>query len=162
MKSKSVIVLFLGNSILTDDKIGLILGEKLKKKLENLGYKVEILEKTGLELIDYLSGYDLAVIVDSIKTGKYPTGSILLFKNTDLEETTLFKSPHYSGVFDSIKLMEVLNLNPPRETYVLAIEVENPYIVSESLSPNLQAIIPFLVKKVFKKILEVTENCFKK
>jgi Ni,Fe-hydrogenase maturation factor len=43
----------------------------LKEKLESEGHEVEILEKTGFSLIDYLENRDEAVIVDSIRTGRH-------------------------------------------------------------------------------------------
>jgi len=156
MPLNSVIVLFLGNSILTDDRIGLVLGNKLKNRLESLGYKVEILEKSGLALIDYLEGYDIAIIVDSIKTGKYPVGSLILLKESELKRVIV--SPHYSGIFEAIELMNFLNVNAPREIHVLAIEVEDPYTVSESLSPKLKSKVTTLAENVFEKIMEITNS----
>jgi len=80
---KKLLVLFLGNPILADDKIGLVLGEMLKPMLESEGHEVEILEKTGFSLIDYLENRRAAVIVDSVKTGKHEVGEIVTIRPED-------------------------------------------------------------------------------
>jgi Ni,Fe-hydrogenase maturation factor len=41
--TKKNLVLFLGSSILGDDRVGLVAGEMLRKRLESAGYEVEIL-----------------------------------------------------------------------------------------------------------------------
>jgi Ni,Fe-hydrogenase maturation factor len=69
--TKKKLVLFLGSSILGDDRVGLVVGEMLKKRLESAGYEVEILEKSGFSLIDYLENREEVVIVGSVKTGKH-------------------------------------------------------------------------------------------
>jgi Ni,Fe-hydrogenase maturation factor len=50
--TKGVLIIFLGNAILSDDRITLTLGEMLKEKLESEGHQVEVLERTGFSLID--------------------------------------------------------------------------------------------------------------
>lgn len=151
--SEKSIIVFLGNLLMSDDKIGIILGERLKEKLEKKGLKVEILEKTGFELIDYLSGYEKAVIVDSVVTGK-KTGELTIY---DLRKVDFIPSPspHASGILDAIYLMDALGLSPPQECYLIGIEVKDPYTISESISPVLEKRIPELEKKVFNIILSL-------
>lgn len=151
--SKNSIVIFLGNLMMSDDKIGIILGGKLKGELEKRGLRVEILEKTGLELIDYLSGYEKAVIVDTTVTGR-KAGEITVY-NLRKASFTPSPSPHASGVLDALFLMDVLGLKPPRECYLVGIEVEDPYTVSEDISPGLKRQIPELERKILNTILAI-------
>jgi len=146
------LVLFLGNSIFADDKIGLVLGEKLKDLLESEGYRVEIVEKTGFSLIDYLENQEEVVIVDSIRTGKHEVGEIV---HVRLEDFTQFAplTTHYVGIPEALELMRRLDLNPPEHLYVLGIEVEDPYTISEEMSDKLKEKLIELSRGIHNTIL---------
>lgn len=149
--AKSALILFLGNPMFSDDRIGLILGEMLKERLKSEGHDVEILEKTGFSLIDYLENRDQAVIVDSVKTGRHKVGEIVHMNLDDLEQDVPFTS-HYVGVPEALKLMRQLDLNPPRNLHILAIEVEDPYTISENISKKLTDRLSEIAQEIHKRI----------
>jgi len=148
---KKLLVLFLGNPILADDKIGLVLGEMLKPMLESEGHEVEILEKTGFSLIDYLENRRAAVIVDSVKTGKHEVGEIVTIRPEDFQRYAPFTS-HYVGIPEALKMMKQLDLNPPEHIYILGIEVEDPYTVSEEMSQKLTERLNELSEGIHKNV----------
>ncbi|MCS7119395.1 MAG: hydrogenase maturation protease [Archaeoglobaceae archaeon] len=145
------LVLFLGNSIFKDDQIGLIVGERLRDILIKDGYEVEIVEKTGLALMDYLEGRNRVIIVDSIMTSKANTGEVI---EVDLEEVkycSIF-SPHYFGINEAVKTMELLELNPPKELKIIGIEVKDVYTISEDITDELKEKLEDIVERVYRKI----------
>jgi len=145
-------IIFLGNILYSDDKIGIIIGSKLKDKLQNLGCNVEILESIGYTLIDYLEGYDIAIIVDSIKTNKHPVGSVLLFEDEDFKSAPT--SPHYAGLPEALEIMRELGIKIPK-TYIIAIEVKDPYTVSNDISSELKTKLNYVVSRVFELIVDI-------
>jgi hydrogenase maturation protease len=152
--TRKPLVLFLGNPILTDDRIGLVLGEMLKGKLQSEGHDVEILEKTGFSLIDYLEDREQAVIVDSVKTDRHQVGEILSLDLKDLQQYAPFTS-HYVGLPEALKLMRELDLNPPKHLHILGVEVEDPYTISEKMSPKLTEKLDELSQQIHRMISSV-------
>jgi hydrogenase maturation protease len=157
---KKLLVLFLGNPILSDDKIGLVIGEMLKLILESEGHEVEILEKTGFSLIDYLQNQRVAVIVDSVKTGKHEVGEIVAIKPEDFHYYAPFTS-HYVGIPEALKVMTQLDLNPPQHVHILGIEVADPYTVSEEMSHELAERLDKLSEDIHKHILSIARGATK-
>jgi hydrogenase maturation protease len=149
------LVLFLGNTLLSDDRIGLIVGEMLKEKLESEGYEVEVLEKTGFSLVDYLENRDEAVIVDSVMTGRHQVGQVVSLNLDDLQQYAPFTS-HYVGIPEALRLMRQLDLNPPTRLRILGIEVEDPYTISEKISDKLASRLNQLAQEIHKIIGEET------
>ena len=141
------LILFLGNSILADDGIGLVIGEMLKEELEVEGNDVEVLEKTGFSLLDYLEGRRRVVIVDSVKTSNHEIGDIVTLRPSDYQSHAPFTS-HYVGIPESIELMKLMGLEPPKDLSILGIEVEDPYTVSQSMSEKLQGELSTIAKRV--------------
>ena len=73
--ARKLLLLGLGNDILTDDAVGLHVVRELQPKLA-AHPSIDIRETTemGLALLDFITGYRAVVIVDSIQTGKAPPG----------------------------------------------------------------------------------------
>ena len=154
--SDKPLVIFLGNSIMKDDRIGLELGRRLKNELIGKGFDVEILERSGLGLIDYLEGRRLVIVVDSVVTNKYPTGSVLKLKVEDFRVCKGF-SPHYAGLPEAVEVMKSLKLDVPK-VYVIAVEVRDPYTPSMELTKELEDKISDIALEVKEKILEISDR----
>jgi hydrogenase maturation protease len=125
-------IIGLGNDILGDDAIGLIAARELKKYYDN---KIDIFESPngGLELLDYLEGYEKSLILDSLFTGQYLPGTIMIYSSSDFESSSS-STPHYIGLPEVLKLADKLNIAIPKDIKVLLIEVENPYEITTDIS----------------------------
>ncbi|MCX8092772.1 MAG: hydrogenase maturation protease, partial [Candidatus Goldbacteria bacterium] len=64
------LILGLGNSILSDDRIGLYIAQEIHKKLNSKNIDLKLAEIAGMDLLYMVSGYDNLIVIDSIKTGK--------------------------------------------------------------------------------------------
>lgn len=151
------LILFLGNSILADDRIALIIGEILSKRLESEGKDVELIEKTGYSLLDYLEGRESVIIVDSVMTGRHRIGEILTLTPDDLERFSP-SSSHYTGIPELLKLMKQLDLVLPTDFRVIGIEVEDPYTVSTKISRKLETEVTRIAEAIHK-IISVPPEC---
>lgn len=145
------LVLFIGNSLFKDDKIGLIIGEKLKPILESEGFDVEVLERTGLTLIDYIQDREDVIIIDSINTSKYPVGEVIEVDVNCLQASSIW-SPHYMGLPETLRLMQALGFNLPRKLYIIGIEVTDVYTISEEISEELTRKIEGISTKIYEKV----------
>jgi hydrogenase maturation protease len=145
------LILFLGNSILADDRIGLIIGEMLRETLEAEGKDVEVIEKTGYVLLDYLEGRGSVVIVDSVMTGRHRIGEIVPLTPSDLQQIQPSTS-HYAGIPDLIQLMKQLGLDLPTNLRILGIEVEDPYVISTKISTKLETEVDQIAEAIHRII----------
>ncbi len=143
-----VLVLGLGNDILTDDAVGLEVARHLRSQLAGVS-SVEVCETTemGLALLDFMTGYSAVVIVDSIQTGGAAPGSLHRLDGADLEQLT-GRTPHVRGVSETLALGRQLGLAMPAKVTIFAIEVEDPFTLGTNLSPSLRAALPGIVGRI--------------
>lgn len=132
------LILGMGNTLLCDDGIGIIVKRYLENKLQGVR-DIDFVETSwgGFKIVDLLRGYDYTIIVDSIKTGNKPQGYIHYLKPSDLLPTLRLTSYHDINFITALKLAETLHAKVPDDIDIFAVEVENNYTISEQLSPAL-------------------------
>lgn len=145
------LVLFLGNYLLSDDRVGLEVGERLKERLIQEGYDVELVEKSGLALLDHLEGRSEVIIVDSIKSGQHSVGTVVTPSIEEFERLSVF-SPHYAGVPEALQILKALGMDQGCKVHIIAVEVEDPYSVGDQLSKRLRDRLDQIVKNVHRLI----------
>ena len=140
-----ILVLGLGNDILGDDAVGLLAARRLRVLLPET---VDVVESGGggLDLLDALEGYDRALLLDAILTGKHPPGTILEFSAEDFKKDDP-PSPHYAGLPTVIQLSESLGIRFPTIFQIVAVEVENSYEVLEGLSQPVETALPAVIER---------------
>lgn len=147
-----ILVLGLGNDILTDDAVGLRVAQAIRARFaeEPLVEVVDCCEM-GLALLDFIVGHEALVVVDSVQTGKVPPGHIHEVTEQDLP-TLPGMSPHFLGVGEILTLGRRLGHPMPTRVKIFAIEVADPFTLSEKLSPELTAVFPTLVETVASQV----------
>ena len=143
-----LLLLGLGNDILTDDAIGLHVVHELQRELA--GHPaIDFRETTemGLALLDFITGFRAVAIVDSIQTGKEAPGFLHELDATALNQLT-GRTPHFVGVSETLAVGKQLGLAMPEQVRVFAIEVEDPFTLGTALTPTLQAALPGIVARI--------------
>jgi len=143
---KETIVLGLGNTLRGDDGIGILMVAELEKKFHTDAEFV-CTEEMGLSLLDFLAGYQEAVIVDSICTANHEAGTIHRLSLGDFPPQAK-RSSHYAGLPEATALAEKLDIPFPEKVHILGIEVNNPFDVTTSLSPALQEKFPQILSEL--------------
>lgn len=146
----ALLVLGLGNDLLRDDAVGLLAARALRGTVPP-EVRVEESQEVGFALLDLLSGYDAAILLDAIQTGRVPPGTIHRFALEALGAPA-GPSPHYAGLPEVLALGRTLGLSLPSEGIILAVEVEDPFTVAEGLTGPVAASLPFLVEEARKAI----------
>lgn len=146
------LVLALGNDLLGDDGVGL---EAARQIAERVGGSVDVMEtgEAGLALLELLEGYERALLIDSVVTGRYPPGTILEFSPEHFRRV-IAPSPHYAGLPEVIEMARRLNIEFPRDIRILAMEVQNPYQFSLGFSEPVQEALPRLVHRALQILSE--------
>jgi len=150
-----VLVLGVGNPILSDDGVGIHVARELKKR-SIPGVDVEELAASGLELLDVVRGYDKVVIIDAIQTTKGKPGELYILEEKDFEKSIHGSSPHGINIATALALGRKLVPNEmPKEVVFFAVEAEDLVNVSERLTPNVAKALPGIVEMVRKELRSV-------
>jgi hydrogenase maturation protease len=146
--SPQLLLLGLGNDILTDDAVGLHVVRELRPKLA-AHPSIDVRETTemGLALLDFITGYRAVVIVDSIQTGKAPPGYLHELDATALNQLT-GRTPHFVGVSETLALGRHLGLAMPEQVKIFAIEVEDPFTLGTDMTLALRSALPGIVEHI--------------
>ena len=146
--ARQLLLLGLGNDILTDDAVGLFVVRELQSKLA-AHPSIDVRETTemGLALLDFITGYRTVVIVDSIQTGKASPGFLHELDAPALNQLT-GRTPHFVGVSETLALGRQLGLAMPEQVRIFAIEVEDPFTLGTAMTPALQSALPGIVQRI--------------
>jgi len=144
------IILGIGNPVLKDDSVGIKVAEMLKGKVDA---DVDFLASTDFNVIGKILGYDRAIIVDAIKTGKEP-GTIHVLNVNDLFVSYNFSGSHSLDLATSIKIgYEIFGDEMPKEIKIIAIEVEDVdfgYECSESVKNAIPKAVEMIINELKK------------
>jgi hydrogenase maturation protease len=140
------LVLGLGNELAGDDAVGLLVAKALREELEGVADVVES-SASGLALIEAFAGYDRAVVVDAIKTGRNPPGTVTEMALANVGRVVA-PSLHHAGLPELAAVAERLGLRFPAQTRVLAVEVVDPYTIGAGLSEPVEAAVGEAVRRV--------------
>lgn len=141
----------MGNTLLSDDGIGIIIKRYLEERLVNAeGIGFTETSWGGFRVIDLLRDYDYAIVIDSIKTGRVPEGEIHHLKTDDLLPTLRLNSYHDINFITALNLAKKMDYKIPSDIDILAVEIENNYTITENLNPVIRKSIITVSKKVIE------------
>jgi hydrogenase maturation protease len=136
-----VLVLGLGNDLLTDDAIGLEVARHVRSSLRpHDPISVEESVEMGLALLDLMAGYHAVLLVDAVQTGRAAAGFVHHLTAGDLSLLPGV-SPHFLGVGEVLALGRVLGYDMPARVDILAVEVSDPFTMSTQMTPALAAVV---------------------
>jgi hydrogenase maturation protease len=147
----NALILGMGNTLLSDDGIGIIIKRYLEQKFRNVkGVEFEETSWGGFRVIDLLRDYDYAIVIDSIKTGKAVEGEIHHLKTDDLLPTLRLNSYHDINFITALNLAKKMNYKIPSDIDILAVEIENNYTITENLNSEIRSSIATVSKKAIE------------
>jgi hydrogenase maturation protease len=144
------ILVGLGNPIMSDDGIGLLVSRRVHERLE--GYDLDLACGAGMHVMDAILGYRKAVIIDSMVTGSFPVGSVVSVNPHSGLETRRAGRSHDIGFFEAIAVARACDAPLPEDIRLYGIEVEDPFTIGEKVSDavmdRLEEIVDFIVRDV--------------
>jgi hydrogenase maturation protease len=118
----SIVVLGIGNILLSDEGVGVRALELLRATWE-LPAGVSLIDggTSAMELLDDLENVDLLIVLDAVRAGRVP-GSLIHLTGDAVPVFFRTKlSPHQIGLADVLASLDLLG-TPPRETVILGVE----------------------------------------
>ncbi|HEY3416308.1 MAG TPA: hydrogenase maturation protease [Armatimonadota bacterium] len=147
-----ILILGLGNELLSDDGAGLLAARALSLELQGQAEVIEC-SLSGLALLEVLMDYDRAIILDATASGKHPPGTIIELFPDDLS-AVISPSPHYAGLPEMLALAKQLEVDFPSEIAIFALEVADPYTIGGGLSEKVREALPGLCALVRERVSE--------
>lgn len=146
-----VVVLGVGNLILTDEGVGVRVVEALLRDYR-MPDGVDVIDggTSGMELLEDLSHLDLLIVVDAIAAGQPPATLVTL---RDDEVPVFFRrnlSPHAIGLSDVLASLEFMEA-APQACVIIGVQPVSMELGTE-LTPEIAAQVPALVQHVVDEL----------
>jgi hydrogenase maturation protease len=147
---KRVIVLGVGNLLLSDEGLGVHVAKKLMEMELPPGVQVVEGGTDGFRLMNVVTEADRLIIVDAVKGGEAP-GSIYRFdiKDAPTYPDAYKTSVHQIGILEVVHLSELVGKTP--ETVIIGVEPRSLDMGME-LSPEVEAKLPRIIELVFEEV----------
>ena len=153
--NKKIIVLGIGNELLSDEGIGIHVVKEIQQK-NIFPPEIEVMEggTDGFGLINIITDADRLIVIDSIKGGSVP-GTLYKFDIEDAPATPdLFKtSVHQIGILEVINLSSLIGKTP--QTTVIGVEPK-AITAGMELSDEVKAKIPRVIELVQVEVARST------
>ncbi len=151
--AEKTLVLGLGNELMADDAVGIVVARRLRGLLDG---RADVRESSlhGLALLESFLGYGQALIVDAMQTGRYPPGTIVELRPEDLRPIDV-PSPHFAGLPELIELARALELPFPARIRILAVEVRDTVSVGGAMTPEVGEAIAELCDRARGIVVEL-------
>ncbi len=148
VRSPSILILGVGNILLSDEGIGVRVIEAMKDR--GLPDNVELFDggTASVDLLDKLADRDKVIIIDAVKGGNEP-GAVYRFTPNDVTiQKQNFASIHQVGLLETLTMADYLGC-PPREVIIYGIE---PKEIGWGLELSLE--VAAAVQKVIELVLD--------
>jgi hydrogenase maturation protease len=151
----AILILGIGNEILTDDGIG----PKLVNEIDRGRFPSDVSFQNatlgGLELLDVMRDFRKVIIIDAIKTGQYQPGSIHYYTPDDFKETLHLSNLHDINFLTALELGRQTGMQIPESIQIIAIEIVEDRVFSSSFSPAIAEQYPTILCKVEDLLLDL-------
>lgn len=145
---QKILVLGIGNDILSDDGIGPHLIRDLSHQVNYPHVVFETSCLGGMEVLELICHYNTVIILDAIKTRGGIPGTVYLMQPEDFRETAHLSSFHDVNFLTALKLGHHLDMSLPEKIWIIAIEILEDLEFSASLTPPLQAKYPAILAEI--------------
>lgn len=133
-----ILILGLGNDVLGDEGLGIKIVDDFKDKGLFPDVKYEIACTGGLNLLDYINGFDTVLIIDTTCGNDCRPGTIHYYKPRTFRETLHLSSEHDASFLTVLETGKKLGFKIPDQIDILAIEIIRDLYLSENFSDNIK------------------------
>jgi hydrogenase maturation protease len=147
---RNVLILGVGNLLLTDDGFGVHVINALREI--PLPPNVTLIEAgiVSHQLIPDFHAADLLIFIDAVEAGDTP-GSIFRFRPEDMQFMSQLKvSLHDMSLIDVLHMTALTGERP--ETIIIAVQPKDVRTCSMELNYEIKAVIPKVIELVFEEL----------
>ena len=158
-----IVVVGLGNPILTDDAAGIRISEIVQQKIDRLTLPFYVTvricqdEVGGWDIIDRAEGFDILILVDAMTDPALKPGELKWYPHGAFSSIRL-SGIHSMDVFTALEFAGKHGAKMPEKVLVLGVGVKDIHTFSEECTPEVAAAIPEGADKVLRQILTLIES----
>jgi hydrogenase maturation protease len=152
-----VAVLGLGNPVLGDDGVGLHVAaevERLLREVPVAGVTVLTSTRGGFDLINLLSGFSHAIIIDCLDIPQPVPGRIHRLDLNSVSGSARLVGVHDISVADAFELAATLGTGMPGTVEIFAVEGGDTQTITEKMTPAVSAVVAPLARMVYARFCE--------
>jgi hydrogenase maturation protease len=159
IRNAEMLVLGVGNPILSDDGVGIHVVTELEKNYSNISnIEFDELSTGGLSLAERFIGYKKVIMVDALAIENQKPGEVHRLTINDFKKTKHMYCAHDCNLATAYEILkeELGPENLPDEVIIIGIEVERYDTFSEELTESATKAVPkavAMVEKELKRIL---------
>ncbi len=152
-----LVILGLGNTILSDDGAGIYVVRKINERFSlDTSHQplVTIKEASlgGFNFIDLLTGFDRAVIIDAVHTKSGKPGEYYELDPAALKPSARLSSLHGIDFATAVQMAHDMGVPFPKEIKIFVMEVEDEFTFGEKCTPKVEAAIKPMAEFVWKTL----------
>ncbi len=137
-RENRVLILGIGNDIQQDVGIPVRLTEDMKDLMPAGTIDCNSLFVGGLEILEYIHGYNGVIFIDTIRTEQKKAGRVHVFSVEDYQETLHLSCQHDVSFKMTLKMGRKLSFIIPENILVIGIEILEDLEFGASLSKDLK------------------------
>ncbi len=152
------LVIGLGNPILTDDGVGVLVAYALMQAIKGQDVSgIEITEASvgGLRLMEMMIGYERVIVIDALLATDVPPGTIRRFTLADLSAISPLQhtaSAHDTSLVTALQSGRRMGLPLPKEIILFGVGVQNVFDFGEHPTPAVAAAVPLVCQAVLQEL----------
>ena len=153
-----IALLGLGNPVLGDDAVGLHVAaevERLARERPVAGLTVLTSARAGFELIDLLTGFTHALIVDALELPEPAPGRVRRLALDDVAGSARLVGAHEMSVADAFAFAGELGVAMPGQVEIFAVEAATTRTLTEMLTPAVAAAVAPLARALHARAAEL-------
>jgi hydrogenase maturation protease len=132
----SIIIIGVGNPLMGDDTIGIVILEELRKLSNRADVTFATAQFSGIPLAEMLIGHERAIIIDSIIRADASYGELYRIKYTKGSNHHP-ESMHTIGIIDAMGVLERHGAKMPDVISIYAINIRHEQVVSDKISDEI-------------------------
>jgi hydrogenase maturation protease len=144
----------LGNTILTDDGVGIYVARAVRQRLSERPDAPEVdvveAETAGFALLELLQGWERVIVVDALQLDGLQPGEIVRIDPGDLRTSLRLRSIHEIDLPTALALGRELGHPMPDEVLIVAVQAADLRTFGEELTAPVAAALPLAVEEILR------------
>lgn len=146
------VIIGIGSLLRGDDAVGIRVAEAIEREGLPPDVKVVTTTAAGLALLDLMTGYERALIIDAIQTRQGKPGDVYRLGLDDLPAPLHSFTVHDVSLRSALDVGRKMGLPLPGETVIFAVEVSDVTPLRESCTPQVEDAISKAVSLVLNEL----------
>ncbi len=151
-------VIGLGNTILSDDGVGIYAAREIRRRLAAAGRteNADVVETEvgGFALMELMAGWDRVILLDAVLFDGVAPGTVVTIDPQDLRTSLRIRSVHDIDLPTVLGLGRALGFAMPAEILIYGIQAGDACTLGEQLTPEVAEAMNRVVEKVLAALEE--------